>query len=208
MRRLLSALGLLGVALTTVVVAPVPAQAHGALISARPAPGDRVAPGVRVLSLLFPTLKESGPHQVLVTDEAGTPIASGRPVPVLSGTDQTTLCLSVASLDQPGVYAIAYQAASPDGDWVGPGRFYFEVDASGRQLSPSPECRSLSLPAPTTPEPVDLQAPAQASSTVDQTDRSSFPGWVLIGVGVVAALGLAALARVRRTGEPPTPGQD
>lgn len=199
MRRLLSALGLVGLILAGLVVVPVPAQAHGALISARPAPGDHVLPGVRALSLLFPTLREDGPHQVLVTDEAGTPIAAGRPVPVPDGTDQTTLCLSVASLDRPGVYAITYQAASPDGDWVGPGRFYFEVSASGRKLAPSPECQGLSLPTPTTPEPVDLQAPPRAASTVDPPARSSFPGWGLLGAGGVVALVLTAVVGLRRS---------
>ena len=65
MRRLLTLLAV--AACAGAIVFPAPAQAHSALVSSSPKPGDKVAPGVAVIALTFTPLSGSGDRWITVT---------------------------------------------------------------------------------------------------------------------------------------------
>jgi methionine-rich copper-binding protein CopC len=175
MRRLLTIL-LLAAGLLAV---PAPASAHTTLVSASPGPGDKIAPGVRVMALTFIALRESGPHQVSVTGPDDARIASGRPVLV----DRTTLCLSVAELRRPGVYAVSYSTVAGDGD-PQQSRFYFQVTDSGRPAATPPGCQERNLPPPSTAGPA---VQAQPRATTHPLVIA------ILWIGLVVAIGMGVL---------------
>ncbi|MGC9665281.1 copper resistance CopC family protein [Planosporangium sp. 12N6] len=156
MRRLLILLPLIAV----LVAVPAPASAHSALVSASPGPGDKVAPGVRVMGLTFAPLRGVGPHRVSVSGPDDKPVATGEPLLV----DRTTLCFSVAQLQRPGVYAVSYSTVSDDGD-PQQSRFYFQVVPDGHPVADPAGCQGRPLPPPTTAGTAAAQAPRRAVGT-------------------------------------------
>jgi copper transport protein len=169
MRRLLIILALVAGALAV----PAPASAHSALVSASPGPGDKVAPGARVIGLTFAPLRGAGPHRVSVAGPDDKPVAVGRPLLV----NGATLCLSVAELRQPGTYAVSYSTVAADGD-PQQSRYYFQVLPSGQPPAAPAACAGRALPAPST-----TGAAVQA--------RSNPVLAALPWIGLVALIGMA-----------------
>ncbi len=187
MRRLLTILALAG----TVLAVPAPASAHTVLVTAAPGPGDKVAPGVRVVALTFRPLRPHSQPRVAVTDPAGTPIPVGRPL--LATT--TTVCASVAELRQAGVYAVAYEAEAADGDYQR-NTYYFQIVATGHPVATPPACQQQNLPPPVTADPITAAAARQHPNTSLTT-----AGWVeLAGLVFLGALTTVAVVvtRIRR----------
>jgi methionine-rich copper-binding protein CopC len=140
MRRLLTMVAVLVCAGLT--VSTVPAQAHSALSSASPGPGDTVVPGVPAISLTFDSLAIGGQTRVTVTRQ-GAPVPTGDVVRV-SGT---TVCVAVAPLDS-GIHAVEYQAPVGDGHPIS-GRYLFGVAPDGSALGVPPACVTAQLANPT-----------------------------------------------------------
>lgn len=192
--RLVAALSVIPATVTGVVLtAPAPAVAHSALLAATPGPGANAAPGVRVMTLDFRRLR-GGPHRVAVTGpDDGTRVATAAPVLV----DRHILCVAVAPLARPGVYAVAYEIVAADGDRQR-SRFYFQVSEAGTPVATPPACRRELPPVP-----------AAGRATTGRPALHTVLTWVTGAtfglMAVMVAAGFAVQRRVRGAGRPALP---
>ncbi|WP_329600116.1 copper resistance protein CopC [Streptomyces pseudovenezuelae] len=121
-----------------------PAHAHTALQDATPGPGDKVAPGVDVLSLTFGPLKPGTTPKISLVGPDGTPVPVGQPVVA----DDSVTCAAVTPL-RSGVSTLSYTVVSADGDTQS-SAFQFEVADGAGTVAVPPACRGLHLRAPET----------------------------------------------------------
>ena len=164
-------------ATAAIVLTPLPAQAHAALISSSPADGDVVASVPTEVVFTFDDALGS-PAFVSVVGPDGSNIADGDAV-----IDGATVTQAVRLFPQQGKYTASYRVVSDDGHPV-TGTIRFTVDPAHATSSPS------STPAGAT---CSGDGCPQAGSSV--WDREST--WVVvalvalaIGIAVVFAVGL------------------
>ncbi|MEV7891863.1 copper resistance CopC family protein [Streptomyces sp. NPDC002817] len=119
-----------------------PAHAHTALQDATPGPGDKVAPGVDVLSLTFGPLKPGTTPKITLVGPDGTAVSVGQPVVA----DDSVACAAVTPL-RSGVSTLTYTVVSADGDTQS-SAFQFEVADGAEAVATPAACRGLSLRAP------------------------------------------------------------
>jgi len=126
--KLISRLVLLSLLLT-----PLPANAHDQLVDQSPADGELVTAGVVSIELTFNSelLSLAGTGaEILVTGPDGDPMHPGCAV-----VDQRRALLDV-DLDQPGEYKVAWRVVSSDGHPI-TGSFGFQLENSaGYQADP------------------------------------------------------------------------
>jgi len=141
--RLLRAPGvLLGCVGALLFLGGAPVHAHTALKDATPGPGDKVAPGVDVLSLTFGPLKPGTTPKISLVGPDGTAVPVGRPVVA----DDSVACVAVVPL-RLGVNTLSYTVVSADGDTQS-SAFQFEVADGAETVAAPAVCRRLNLRAP------------------------------------------------------------
>jgi hypothetical protein len=114
---------------------------HTGLRYAAPGPGDRLAPGVNVLALLFEARKPGTVPTVSILAPGNVPVLSGRPAVAKDGT----VCARMRPLG-PGEYTLVYTVHAADGD-IDTSRFYFLVAPGGKAGSTPAACDRIELPA-------------------------------------------------------------
>lgn len=187
MRRLLLGLLTLGVVAWMLAAGVGPASAHGDLVKGSPGPGDAVAPGGTIAALQLSSVSVDAPAYVAVLDADDNPIAVGEPTLLADGL----VCVRTEALEV-GIHTVEYAARSEDGHSAG-GRYAFEVTENGDQAQPG-LCAEAEL------------APAdQAQTLAEMTAGGEFPGWVIPGLVVLAALSAAGVVwRIRKDGRAET----
>ncbi|MEU3344925.1 copper resistance protein CopC [Streptomyces sp. NPDC006700] len=159
-----------------------PARAHTALQEATPAPGAKVGPDTRVISLTFGQLLSGTVPEVGLAGPAGEPIPVGDPV-VVPGS---TVCAAVEGLPV-GVVTLTYSVLAPDGD-AQTNRYEFQVVADGEAATVPSACRARDLPAP-------RSARADGGAGIRTTVVA---GACAGGAALAVVLGVLAVRRRRR----------
>lgn len=189
-----SSVALLGALLLTLGIA-APAAAHDQLVGSDPADGSALAtaPAAVVLTFSAEPLAAVGGAAVAVTGPDGASWSDGEPV--VAGT---TVTQALRSGMPAGAYAVTWRAPSSDGH-VLDGTFAFTVEAEpvatpGAAAGPSAE------PTPTT---TASTAPTPAATPGDDGDEAPGTGpvpWLVGGIAVLAAAGVALAVVLRRRG--------
>lgn len=178
-RRLSPAAVLAGVLLTGawLVLLPLPAQAHAALVSSSPSDGAVLGAAPAEVVLTFDE-DVSTPAFVSVIAPDGSNVAQGE-----AAIDGATVTQAVRLVPEQGAYSIGYRVVSDDGHPV-TGAIHFTVDPKNATTTPT---------SPTSPACTD-NCDTQASGTAFW-DREST--WVVValaalavGIALVFALGL------------------
>lgn len=170
------------------------ASAHAVLKSMTPAAGSTVRQAPDAVVLQFNEPISSRFATVAVTGPAGAPAASGKPS-VSGATVAQPLAAGLVS----GGYTVAFRVVSEDGHPVSSkGSFTLALPAATTTTSPgsgavTPTTRpSASSPsAATTPE--SMPAAGAPSEATGGSEGGSFSGptWVIFGIGILIAMGLA-----------------
>jgi methionine-rich copper-binding protein CopC len=171
----------LAVVLLVEVLGVLPASAHTDLVAASPAAGDRVAGGVRDLTLTFDSTLVPVGAQVVVTGKDGASYAG----PAAVGGSRVRVPLT--GLSEPGRYTVAYRVVGSDGHPV-TGRYRFTVVATAAVASGTRVASDKGSDAGVA-ERVEAAPPA----------RPAGARWLVGGLGavVLAALLLSAANRPR-----------
>ena len=181
-----------------VLVSPLSASAHDALVSSTPAADSTVETLPAELTLTFSAklIDGEGATEVVVTDSAGNTVTDG-PATVEGAVVTQPLVSSAPA----GEYHVIWKVVSSDGHPTSD-EYYFTVatgsdPAPTEQPSAAPTTAAPSEAASATPEATPTQTP-------ETTDGSGSPAWIwvlsIVGILVVVALVVWLSVRGRRSG--------
>jgi len=177
---LLAVLGTVG--LTT--LGATSASAHDSIVGSDPADGAELTGSPTQVVLSFSAEIQAVGNQVVVSDAAGTEVASGEPV-----ADGSTATLPLPTLAD-GEYTVTWRVVSSDGHPID-GTFGFTVADPSPDATPAPEMTALEQPdAEASPEVTE--GPAVDSDTEVLADGSEQGGLPWVGIIVAGVLGLVA----------------
>lgn len=181
------------VTLVALFGAASPAAAHDELLSSDPAADAVLDAMPEQLTLTFSAeLLDGGGNEMQVTDAGGTSLADGAAV-----VDGTTLVQPLTGAAA-GAVTVLWRAVSSDGHPIS-GEFAFTVDAPP---APAPTETSSSVPSQTpsatAAAPVESASPSpEAVPASDEGGAGTLP-WIILGVVVVAAIGVVIYLLVSR----------
>lgn len=183
-----------------VLVAPLSASAHDALVSSSPAADESVDVVPTELTLTFSAklIDGEGATEVVVTDPEGNSVTDGEPT-----VDGAIATQPLTGSGPAGVYNVTWKVVSSDGHPTS-GEYAFTVTV-GDDGAATTEPTAAPTAAPTSEESVTPSAspePIVTAVPISQTD-TDVPAWVwvLAVVGVIVVAGLVAwiVARRRKT---------
>lgn len=198
--RLGRAVAAAAVALAALVLAPLPASAHTALVGSSPEEGETVTSLDEVSLEFTEQLLEIGNELALEAPD-GTVTALEIEEPI---TETITAAVPASTLGD-GVHVLRFRVVSADGHPI-EGEVTFTVEAPVGSASASPSASPSVTATPTdeataassTPSPTPTAAGSAAEPQAD-----AIPDWALIAFGVAGAAALAAAIVVAaRRGRP------
>ncbi|WP_144881316.1 copper resistance CopC family protein [Microbacterium paraoxydans] len=178
-----------------VLLSPLSASAHDALVSSSPAADSSVETLPAELTLTFSAklIDGEGATELTVTDPAGESVIDGAPT-----VDGAIVTQPLTGSGPAGEYRVVWKVVSSDGHPTS-GEFSFTVTvgdegaATGEPTTPPPTA------APTTEQTTTPEATATtAPDTGDDAGAASTWIWVLVILGVLAALSVVVWLIVRR----------
>jgi copper resistance protein C len=169
-----------------VVLLPLPAQAHAALVSSSPSDGDVVAGAPAEVSFTFDE-DVVAPAFVSVIAPDGSNVAQGEAV-----IDGPTVTQAVRLVPEQGAYSAGYRVVSDDGHPV-TGTIHFTVDPK----------HATSMP--TAPVCADDCGPADSGTGLWHREST----WVVVALSALAVgIALVVVFGMRSGAAPPGPGDD
>lgn len=202
MRKIVTLVTTLAVALLAVLAGALPASAHNVLVSSNPAEGDELdtAPTEVVLTFDQP-VQDADVNEVAVTGPHGDAWAEGT-----VEVDGTTVTAPLRPLGPEGEYVIGYRVLSADGHPVsneirftltspGPG------EASGAPDSAAPDRGAAGQdPAQAGQPGGDADSDQGNDQAATDDDSSGVPVWVWLGgAAVLLVAGLVVALRMGRS---------
>jgi hypothetical protein len=187
-----------------VLLSPVSAFAHDALVSSTPAADSEVETLPAELTLTFSAklIDGEGATEVVVTDPDGNAVTEG-PATV-NGAVVTQPLVSSAPA---GEYRVIWKVVSSDGHPTSD-EFFFTV-TTGSEAAPSGEPSA----APTTAAPSDTVSATPTPTTTEGAESADGSGagtwiWILSIGGILVIVALMVWYSMRRRGEGAEPGSD
>lgn len=172
-----------GLAIVTGVVSvlgAVPAAAHAQLEKAWPADGSTVTSAPSAVVLTFSEAVSSSFAAVQVEGPDGQSVSDGRP-----RVDGAVVTQALASPLGPGRYTVAFRVVSSDGHPVS--------DTTSFTLEGAKSGSSTSVPTSSSGKAIATAAPSGTAATSGPTnvfDSSHVPGFIVVGLLVLGAVGL------------------
>lgn len=184
-----------------VLFSPLSASAHDALVSSSPAADSTVETLPTDLTLTFSAklIDGEGATEVVVTDPAGASVIDGA-----ATVEGAVVTQPLRGSGPAGEYHVVWKVVSSDGHPTS-GEFSFTVTVGDESTPTDEPSTTPTTAAPTT----DQTATPSASSAPETADDSAGAGsawiWVLLILGVVAALAVVVWLILRgRRGPAPT----
>jgi copper resistance protein C len=169
-----------------IVLLPLPAQAHAALVSSSPTDGAVVASAPTEVTFTFDEAVMA-PAYVVVKAPDGANVAQGS-----ATVDGATVTQAVALVPEQGAYSVSYRVVSDDGHPV-TGTIQFNVDPAHADTSSAPQTASAS----------DACSGSGCSGTSFWHREST---WVVVALAALAIAIAIAFALGLRSSSPSRPG--
>jgi methionine-rich copper-binding protein CopC len=178
-----------------VLLSPLSASAHDALVSSSPAADSSVETLPAELTLTFSAklIDGEGATELTVTDPAGESVIDGAPT-----VDGAIVTQPLTGSGPAGEYRVVWKVVSSDGHPTS-GEFSFTVTVGDEGAATGEPTTAPPTAAPTTEQTTTPEATATtAPDAGDDAGAASTWIWVLVILGVLAALSVVVWLIVRR----------
>ncbi|WP_431806342.1 copper resistance CopC family protein [Microbacterium paraoxydans] len=179
-----------------VLVSPLSASAHDALVSSSPAADSSVDTLPAELTLTFSAklIDGEGATEVVVTDPSGANVADGA-----ATVDGAIVTQPLSGTGPAGAYRVVWKVVSSDGHPTS-GEFAFTVTTGDDAATTAPTAAPPTAPATATPgEQTATPEPAAPAATPDDPGASAWV-WVLVILAVLIVIGVAVWLAMRGRG--------